>query len=272
MKKLSIIMILVMTFAFIAVSCKGKDVNEETTATTATTEKVTETVISTEAQTEVVTQANDTLTETTTASLEEMFGDLDYNDQFAAPVEGEIVAIMTTSMGVIKMRLFEEVAPLAVENFTTHAKDGYYDGVTFHRVIQDFMIQGGDPTGTGSGGDSIYDSDFVDEFAVNYLPYRGALCMANSGANTNGSQFFIVQSDQVEDTFLTELEDSGFPEGVVNNYQTYGGAIWLLFKHTVFGQVYEGMDIVDSIAATTVDADSKPLTDVIIEKIEIQEY
>ncbi|MDA3845964.1 MAG: peptidylprolyl isomerase, partial [Vallitaleaceae bacterium] len=113
----------------------------------------------------------------------------DFEDQFMMPASGEEVVVLHTNFGEIKLRLFPEVAPLAVENFLTHVKDGYYDGLTFHRVMADFMIQGGDPNGDGSGGESIYEGPFADEFTIEYLPYRGALCMANSGANTNGSQF-----------------------------------------------------------------------------------
>lgn len=110
--------------------------------------------------------------------------------------DGEEIAVMETSLGVIKLRFFPEQAPLAVENFLTLAKEGYYDGVTFHRVIADFMIQGGDPTGTGSGGKSIYTDVagnrgyFQDEFSDRLFNFRGALSMANSGSNSNGSQFF----------------------------------------------------------------------------------
>ena len=96
-------------------------------------------------------------------------------------------------MGVIKIKLFPEYAPKAVENFKTHAKNGYYDGLTFHRIINEFMIQGGDPNGDGSGGESIWGVPFEDEFSTEVLNYRGAF-MANSGPNTNGSQFFIVQN------------------------------------------------------------------------------
>lgn len=103
-------------------------------------------------------------------------------------------AVIETDMGSITIRLFPQFAPKAVENFTTHAKNGYYDGLTFHRVIEDFMIQGGDPAGNGTGGESIWKAPFEDEFTDVLHNFRGALSMANSGANTNGSQFFIVQN------------------------------------------------------------------------------
>ena len=115
-----------------------------------------------------------------------------YEKQFAAPEQGDTMAEFTTNMGTIVVRLFPKEAPKAVENFVTHAQEGYYDGVIFHRVIADFMIQSGDPDGTGYGGDSIWGGTFEDELCPYLSTYRGALCMANSGTNTNKSQFFIV--------------------------------------------------------------------------------
>ena len=108
----------------------------------------------------------------------------------------EALVIMHTSMGHLKIKLFPELAPKTVENFLTHAENSYYDGIIFHRVIQDFMIQGGDPTGTGMGGESIYGEEFEDEFSMNLFNLYGALSMANAGPNTNGSQFFIVQASE----------------------------------------------------------------------------
>lgn len=190
--------------------------------------------------------------------------------QLEKPSKGEKIAVMQTNMGNIKIRLFPEVAPKAVENFISHAENGYYDGLIFHRVINNFMIQGGDPTGTGRGGESIYGHSFEDEFDLSARNYRGALSMANAGPNTNGSQFFIVQAKNVDEGLIsqmTELTDRGFPEEVTENYKKIGGTPWLDFKHTVFGQVFEGMDVVDNIAQVKVGPQDKPLNDVIIEKI-----
>ena len=115
-------------------------------------------------------------------------------NQLALPVAGDLVAIMHTNMGDISIRLFPEFAPLTVENFTTHAKNGYYNGLTFHRVMENFMIQGGDPKGTGAGGENIWGTEgFEDEFDKKLMNIRGSLAMANSGPATNGSQFFINQ-------------------------------------------------------------------------------
>ena len=145
---------------------------------------------------------------------------------------------MHTNHGAIEIELFDEDAPKTVENFRKLADDGFYDGVIFHRVIKDFMIQGGDPTGTGTGGPGY---TFEDEFNDHKVE-RGALAMANAGPNTNGSQFFIVTTD---------------------------AAPWLDGKHTVFGRVTGGMDAVDSIEGTDTDAADKPSSDALIERIDL---
>ena len=148
------------------------------------------------------------------------------------------MATMRTSEGPIKLELFEEDAPQTVGNFKKLASDGFYDGVIFHRVIKDFMIQGGDPTGTGSGGPGY---TFEDEFNQHKVE-RGALAMANAGPNTNGSQFFIVTTD---------------------------AAPWLDGKHTVFGKVTSGMDAVDKIEGTQIGGGDRPVGDVVIERVEL---
>ncbi len=198
-------------------------------------------------------------------------------DQLGKVKKGETVAeVVVKDYGTIYIRFFENEAPKAVENFITHAKNGYYDGLIFHRVMNDFMIQGGDPLGLGYGGESIWNENFEDEFNENLQPIRGALCMANSGPNTNGSQFFIVQSGEKYDS--ATLDAYGSKMGVEFNdvakkaYAEVGGTPWLYNAHTVFGQVYEGLDVVDAIAATNTDANDKPTNDVIIEKINIVEY
>src|SRR4051794_9517517 len=148
-------------------------------------------------------------------------------------------AVLQTNHGEIKIELFDEDAPKTVENFKKLAGDNFYDGVIFHRVIKDFMIQGGDPTGTGTGGPGY---KFEDEFNDHKI-VRGALAMANAGPNTNGSQFFIVTTD---------------------------AAPWLDGKHTVFGQVVDGMDVVDKIEASDTDANDKPREEARIETVTVQ--
>lgn len=193
-------------------------------------------------------------------------------NQIDKPSVGETVAVMHTNMGDIFIRLFADRAPKTVENFVTHAKNGYYDGLIFHRVIKDFMIQGGDPTGTGCGGESIWGPKFEDEFDVELHNLRGALSMANAGPNTNGSQFFIVQASEVPESLVDQMLElpKMFPENTVDAYRELGGTPWLDFKHSVFGQVFEGLDVVDAIAAVKTGMNDKPVEDVKIVSIDIK--
>ena len=126
--------------------------------------------------------------------------------QLDRPAAGETAVRLHTTEGDIAIRLFPQYAPKAVENFTTHAKNGYYDGIVFHRVIDGFMIQGGDPTATGCGGESIWGRNFEDEFTPALHNLRGALSMANAGPGTNGSQFFIVQENSVHPNFIAKMK------------------------------------------------------------------
>ena len=191
--------------------------------------------------------------------------------QLEAVKVGDTVAVMHTNMGDIEIKLFPEHAPKTVENFTTHAKNGYYNGLIFHRVINDFMIQGGDPTGTGMGGESIWGHSFQDEFTPELHNLRGALCMANAGPNTNGSQFFIVQAKDVPDYLVEQMKEmpDAFSDDVIDAYTKLGGTPWLDFRHTVFGQVVNGMDVVDAIANVEVGGADKPVNDVTILGIDI---
>ena len=193
-------------------------------------------------------------------------------DQFALPQKGETIAIMHTNMGDIKLKFFPEQAPKAVENFIELSKKDFYDGLIFHRVMQDFMIQGGDPLGNGTGGESIYGAPFEDEFSRELHNFRGALSMANSGANTNQSQFFIVQRSETGEDVDQWMKENKISEALYKVYQEKGGTPWLDNKHTVFGQVFEGMEVVDKIAAVQVNEAAKPLQDVVIEDIEITTY
>ena len=260
-------------------------------------------------------------------SIGTVYADKTVGFQLELPTEGEKVAILHTSLGDIFIRFFPEAAPKAVENFLTHAERGYYNGLTFHRIVEDFMIQGGDPKGTGTGGESIWGAPFTDEFDQKLLNLRGSLAMANSGVNTNGSPFFINQGDAeafaksyttLEEfkTYCTQNEMSlrkeydslvaQYGESVVSNY--YGSwidllnhycpnaaslapsaEVWELYKqnggslhldgawrraggHTVFGQVYHGMNVVDAIAAVRVDTSSKPIEEVKILSITVTTY
>lgn len=231
-----------------------------------------------------------------------------------------VAVIEVENFGTIRAVLFEEQAPKAVENFITHAEEGYYDGLTFHRIIDDFMIQGGDPVGDGTGGESIWGEPFEDELSDSLRHFNGALSMANSGKNSNGSQFFIVQqsdgegltdqyfdmieeenkksvSDKVKEAMdyytslgateedLEQIEpllkkqyenankgETDFPEVVREYYRQVGGTPHLDKMHTVFGQVIEGMDVVDAIAAVekTDEQQGIPAEPVVISKITIE--
>lgn len=178
--------------------------------------------------------------------------------------------ILNTNHGDITIALFPEEAPKTVANFIGLAKKGYYDGIIFHRVIKDFMIQGGDPTGTGAGGESIYGGSFEDEFSNKLFNLRGALSMANAGPNTNGSQFFIVQNKNINGGFIEQMQSAGYPDDIVEAYKN-GGTPWLDHRHTVFGQVESGMDVVDEIADVAVMPGDKPAEDVIIKGVQIQD-
>ena len=257
--------------------------------------------------------------------LNDAYADESYTYQMEMPAEGETVAIMHTNKGDICIRLFPEAAPKAVENFLTHAQNGYYNGLTFHRVIKDFMIQGGDPKGDGTGGENIWKTTgFEDEFNKKMLNLRGSLAMANSGSCTNGSQFFINQvgptgktasqlkqaaiesnaniRQQVVDAYQQYVSYYGesftalyptmesflyanlspvadlVPDEVWELYAQYGGNMHLDGAwryeggHTVFGQVYAGMDVVDAIANVETDTNDKPKDSVIIETIEVTTY
>lgn len=184
--------------------------------------------------------------------------------QFEKPEKESKVAIMETTAGTIKIQFFPEYAPKAVENFLTHAEEGYYNGLSFHRVINGFMIQGGDPKGDGTGGESIWGEGFGLEVNKNLRHFRGAFSMARSNdPNSQGSQFFIVQNPEVDEDTLAAMRDvgvnssgDGFPDNVVEKYAEVGGYPSLDYNYTVFGQVFEGMEVVDKIAEETKTGDN----------------
>lgn len=296
---------------------------------------LTETETEVEAETETEVETSD---DTSSSSSNKIESDEEVGFQLDMPEEGDTIAIVTTNMGEFRIRLFPDEAPLAVENFTTLAEEGYYDGVTFHRVIEDFMVQGGDPTATGSGGESIWGTYFDDEFSSSLFNITGAISMANGGNNTNTSQFFINNTtsvpswsdyesnyelyDMTLEEYLTlmgvtveeMINSEGIYEGdeyyeeaytyytetymsyiidsqggtvdcslltdeIIALYEENGGNIYLdgylntsSTGHTVFGQVYEGMDVIMGISIVETDSDDKPTEDVIIESIEITTY
>lgn len=186
-----------------------------------------------------------------------------------ATVEGP-VATFKTNKGDFAIKLFPKQAPKTVENFLGLVAKNYYDGIIFHRVIKDFMIQGGDPTGTGMGGQSLWGTPFEDEFSSELFNIRGALSMANAGPATNGSQFFIVQNQNMPAQMEEQMVAAGYPKEIIEAYRQ-GGTPWLDHRHTVFGQVVSGMEIVDEIANVETGIQDKPVEDVVIKTIEISE-
>lgn len=218
--------------------------------------------------------------------------------QAQMPAEGDEIAVITTSAGVVKMMFYPEEAPKTVENFKTLAKSGYYDGLLFHRVIDNFMVQTGDPEGTGRGGESCWGEPFADEISPKLHYYRGAVAMANAGPGTNGSQFFIVQQKDVMEDALAALQDARdnneeelgvtltngnyytfsqlFPDEVLNYYREQGGSAHLEYvfgnPYTIFGQVFEGLDVIDAIAGAETDESDKPVEDITIESITFESY
>lgn len=310
LKKIIAVAMCVAVAGAMAVSisgCGSDDSNSSSASSSSST--------SSQAATEAATYADIDIMKTTKKDAQ-VYKDTEHKVgyQLDKPADGEEVAIMHTSMGDISLRFFPEAAPKTVENFITHAKDGYYDNLTFHRVINDFMIQGGDPSGDGTGGESIYGETFEDEFSDHLFNIRGSVSMANSGADTNGSQFFINQAnaeafknsggwDAYESqwnqmySLLCQYYGTENYEGLTMQYGSFmldtdllsdeikklyeenGGSPTLdgAFNacdrgHTVFAQVYDGMDIVDKIAKVETDDSDKPNEDVIIKSIEITTY
>lgn len=221
--------------------------------------------------------------------------------QLEKPANGEEIAVVTTTEGIFKIRFFPEEAPKAVENFKELSKKGYYNNIIFHRVIKDFMVQSGDPEGTGMGGKSTWGDDFEDEFSPNLLNITGALSMANRGPNTNGSQFFINNQSPEKfpgwnsfekyysiyqknpDSFEKEhggtFDMSKITNKIKSLYEKHGGNPHLdgYYNtagkgHTVFGQVFEGMDTINKISNTEINNQKKPLNDIFIKNINFENY
>ncbi len=205
--------------------------------------------------------------------------------QLDKPKKGDLVAVIETSEGTIKVKFLPEAAPKAVKNFVEHSLNGYYDGLTFHRVIDDFVVQGGDPLGTGTGGESVWGKPFANEINAFARHYSGALAMANSGGTaTNGSQFYFVDDTEIsynaflDLAYFAEFQNNEFEDGLVKDYfpketiypyERFGGTPYLDLNYTVFGQTFEGLDVIDKISQVEVDQNDKPIQPVIIKKITI---
>lgn len=197
--------------------------------------------------------------------------------QFQTPQADAPVAVFHTTKGDIKAVLYPEQAPMAVENFTQLAQQGYYNNTSFHRIMQDFVVQGGDATGTGTGGSTIWNNNpYPKEISDALHHYSGALCAAFSPDDSVSgmSQFYFVQSpaEKLGSDLRTQLEEAGTRTEVLEAYDAVGGLAYLDYTDTVFGQVYEGMEVVDSIAQTPVDENGKPTQEVLVESITITTY
>lgn len=190
--------------------------------------------------------------------------------QFDTPKAGAPTATIKTSLGDIKMVLFPEEAPKAVENFKALVEKGYYNGLKFYEVVPSVHIATGDPDNSGSGGESATGEPFEDEYSLNLWHFNGAVAMDNGGApGENGSRFFIVQNAHITDELGDDMFDGGFPEKVIQKYLDVGGVPNYDFRDTVFGQVIEGMDVVEKIAAVATNADHKPAEDVVVTSVEL---
>lgn len=265
MKKVLNLIIVMFLVLFCLTGCENDDKNKNVTNTTSKTASSNNTS-STNQSSKSNTNSKQTVENFDFASAAEK--------QMKLPEVGEQIAIMhIKDYGDVFMKFFPEVAPKAVENFVKHSQEGYYNGLTFHRVINEFMIQGGDPLGTGTGGESIWGKGFGTELDLSLVPYRGSLCMAMSSLpNSIGSQFFITQANYSEE-MNNYLKTAGYPSKLLEQYKNHGGYLSLYMQYTVFGQVFKGMDIVDEIAKVETDpSNDKPKTDVIISSIEITDY
>ncbi|MDR0991317.1 MAG: peptidylprolyl isomerase [Ruminococcus sp.] len=203
---------------------------------------------------------------------------------FEMPAAGEKIAVINVKdYGQIKIKLFADVAEKSTENFIGLADMGYYDELIFHRVIKDFVIQGGDPRGDGTGGNSMWGGRFDGGIPEGLYHFSGAVAYANSGStDTDGSQFYIVCTDEgynycggnADGTINTDIDNSGLiiPKNVLEKYKEVGGVPMLDGGYTVFGQVFEGLDVVRAISNTETDANDKPLTQVLMQDVEIVEY
>lgn len=218
------------------------------------------------------TSASSSTKQTTSSTNHEKYlNKLTFPQLSTTVADNEDLVEMTTTEGTIKIKLFPEIAPKAVENFITHAKADYYNNTTFHRVISEFMIQGGDPKGDGTGGESIWGKGFKTENSDQLYNIRGALSMARSTSRTsNASQFFIVQNDEDQSDGLAKQY---YPQKIIEAYKN-GGYPDLDGEYTVFGQVIEGMDVVDKIATAEVKENSSgekstPVNPVKVEKITV---
>ena len=193
--------------------------------------------------------------------------------QLEKPATGDTIVEIKTNKGSFSIVLYPQYAPKAVENFLTLAQSGYYDDLPFHKVIDDFVIQTGDPSGTGTGGESIWGSHFENETTPALHNFTGAVGMASDGSkNGNGSQFYIVASSKVSDETVQLMRDAEYSETVIEAYKSHGGLPQLDLRYTVFGQVVTGLDVIEKIASAKVDEMYRPTNDIVIKSISVYTY
>ena len=191
--------------------------------------------------------------------------------QFRAPNPGDTIAVFVTSKGTFKAVLYADHAPLAVQNFIDLVSSGFYDGMPFHRVISDFVVQAGDPDLRDDGiGANV--RPFRNEYSESLHHYPGALGMANDRADNNTTQFYVVKGAAVPQNLLDQLEQQGYPDSVIEAYTTHGGLPTLDNRYTVFGQVYEGFDIITKISNVKTDGNDCPKNSVTITSVTIEIY
>lgn len=196
--------------------------------------------------------------------------------QLSAPAEGAPIAIFDTSLGEIRAQLFAQDAPLAVQNFTSLAQEGYYDGITFHRAVYGFVVQSGDAGGDGLGGRTIWGRPYPVEYSGRVRHYSGALCAAFSQDDpvSGGSQFYFVAAlpGALDEGLRAQMEGAGWPEDALEAYAQVGGLPYLDNTDTVFGQVYQGMEVVDAIARAETDENGRPLEEITLNSVTIASY
>lgn len=193
-------------------------------------------------------------------------------DQLAMPAEGEEIAIITTDKGVMYMRLFPEDAPKAVENFKLLSQNGYYNGLLFHRVIANYLVQTGDPNGDGTGGNDAWGGKFTMEISKTLYHYKGAVGMARSEAyDSQGSQFYIIARGYASVGTVKTMKELGQTE-VAENYETYGGAPEFDGEYSIFGQIFAGYTVLNDLSYAETDDNDKPVEDEKIVSIEFKDY
>ena len=192
--------------------------------------------------------------------------------QLNSPKDGDTIVTITTSKGTISAILYDKVAPETVSNFIKLADSGYYDGMLIHKVIEDFVIQMGDPTLEGDGGESLYGEGIPLEYSELLHNFTGAIGMASGDDGLAYSQFYIVAGSEISEEYVEAMRDADYAANVIAAYQELGGQPSLDFRYTVFGQVYEGLDIVQEIASVKTDRYNRPKKDITVSSVTVMTY